>query len=197
MTRGLQISVRVDGACSGLGVSFLRIALKNVKTPTADITVRLFNFLIEIRAIRKEGAKGLYKAYLRWVAEGETSQEIHAWNDSIDIFECSWHSSQEEQNHMLAEAGKINEQDASSEIPASHGLQSCRGNPRASPRPIPLNLDHYSHSSKTRVEAALFAIALCHTLCVTGFAANSHDALDLQQAQVNVLPGNVIFSTPL
>ncbi|CDJ34666.1 uncharacterized protein EMH_0091870 [Eimeria mitis] len=84
----------------GLGVRFLRIALKNVKTPTADVTGILFSFLKKILAIRKEDAKGLYKAYLQW----------------------------EEQNHMLAEAGKLKERDATAEDSASLELQSCRAN---------------------------------------------------------------------
>ncbi|CDJ51825.1 hypothetical protein, conserved [Eimeria brunetti] len=85
----------------GLGVEFLRIALKSVKTPTADVTGILFSFIKQIRAIRKEGAKGLYKAYLQW----------------------------EEQNHMLAEAGKLSESDTNAEDPVSPALQSCHANP--------------------------------------------------------------------
>ncbi|CDI80239.1 hypothetical protein, conserved [Eimeria praecox] len=123
----------------GQGVALLRIALKNVKAPTADVTGRLFSFLAKILAIRKEGTKGLYKFYLQWVKDGETSQQINEWNDSIEVFECSWHSSQEEQNHMLAEAGKVNEHDYAAEGSPAPELESCSGNLQTLPNPVSLN----------------------------------------------------------
>ncbi|OEH79913.1 hypothetical protein cyc_02194 [Cyclospora cayetanensis] len=91
-------------------VAVLKLALGKIRMPPADIIRRLFSFLKQIRAIRKEGAKGLFEAYLRWVKEGEASTEVNKWNDSIEMFECSWHSSQSEQDAMVPKPNKSDEE---------------------------------------------------------------------------------------
>lgn len=185
----MQVMVHI--ACAAQGVSLLRIALRNVKAPPADVTGRLFSFISNIRAIRQGGAKALYKTYLQWVKEGETSHQINSWNDNIEHFECSWHSSQEEQNHMLAEAGKLNELGTAAEEPASLELQACHGNQHALLNPVSLSLtaEEWYEQASSRIHSELLH---CAIHCV---AANPNGILDLQQAQTNTPSENIIYST--
>ncbi|CDJ66439.1 hypothetical protein, conserved [Eimeria necatrix] len=109
----------------GQAVRFLKLALKNVKSPPEEVTARLFTFLKQILAIRGKDAKTLYKVFLRWQKEGESSREVNQWNDNMDMLNCSWHSSQEEQNHILSEAGKRIDKEAIDEVTAVSQIQTC------------------------------------------------------------------------
>lgn len=120
--------MRIYFRFAGQAVRFLKLALKNVKSPPEEVTARLFTFLKQILAIRGKDAKTLYKVFLRWQKEGESSREVNQWNDNMDMLNCSWHSSQEEQNHILSEAGKRIDKEAIDEVTAVSQIQTCLGN---------------------------------------------------------------------
>ncbi|XP_026189752.1 uncharacterized protein LOC34619083 [Cyclospora cayetanensis] len=175
-------------------VAVLKLALGKIRMPPADIIRRLFSFLKQIRAIRKEGAKGLFEAYLRWVKEGEASTEVNKWNDSIEMFECSWHSSQSEQDAMVPKPNKSDEEAPVSDL-ALQDVGTCAG--KASTY-LQAAFSSHVHYSATLLKLFVRAI-YCAVLVSYGisFAATANAELDLQQGQVDAVSSSILHSTML